>query len=107
MCSLVLNLSKFVPVNYILWLHFFHLLKSILRAMDPEMNKCYKVTQSALKVWTQHTKPKRPLQASIKMSEISDTDILILKFLRIQSSEKAPTVILLNWEAFRDVSKSY
>ena len=41
------------------------------------------------------------------MSEVSDTDILILKFLKIQSSEKATTVILLNWEAFRDVSKSY
>ena len=49
---------------------------------------------------------KRPLQASMKMSEVSDTDILILKFLKIQSSEKATTVILLNWEAFRDVSKS-
>lgn len=43
----------------------------------------------------------------MKMSEVSDTDILILKFLKIQSSEKATTVILLNWEAFRDVSKSY
>lgn len=42
----------------------------------------------------------------MKMSEVSDTDILILKFLKIQSSEKATTVILLNWEAFRDVSKS-
>ena len=76
---------KVVPINYILWLHFFHLLKSILR-MDPEMNKCYRVTQSMSKVWTEQPKPKRPLQAYIKMSEVSDTDTLM--FLKIQSSEQ-------------------
>lgn len=73
--------------------------------MDPEMNKCYRVTQSMSKVWTEQPKPKRPLQGYIKMLEVSDTDTLM--FLKIQSSEDATTVILLNWEAFRDVSKSY